>query len=187
MNTRFFKLTVLTSLCFAMSTAQATEVTKDAEKADEAVTTEAPAVPAPDAMRKKFEQDRQRAMEMRGPRDAYMAEVNQIKAQVEVRKEAILAENEAAAELKAKIAELDRELVEKSEALAAVFNDDAELQALLIQEREKKAAFRKSQMELRDQIRQQRLERRQLLERTRQAAAEKAEEAKEAVEAAEQE
>lgn len=187
MDTRFFRLLVLMSMCLAISTVQAAEDVELADKADAQVAGETTDVSMEDVLQQKIELDRQRTIQMRGPRDAYMEEVARIKALVEAREQTILAENETAAELKAEIAELDQALVEKSEALAAIFDTDEELLTLRTKQSGAQASFQKSQLKLRNEITQQHRARRRLLEQAREAAAEKAAEAEQAAETSEKE
>lgn len=187
MDTRFFRLMVLMSLCLSISTVYAEEAAAPAVEADQQQPTENPVVSIEDALEQEITLGRERAVKMRAPRDAFMADIGRINEQIEARKAAILAENETAAELKAEVAELDKQIVEKSEALATIFDTDEELLVLRAQQTEKQTAFRKSQTKLRDEVAQQHRERRHLLEQARQAAAEKAAEAKQAAETAEKE
>lgn len=174
MDVRFFTLMVLVGMCFATGLAYAEEETPSAVKSVEQPTSDNPVDSIDEALKQEVELGMERALKMRGPRDAHMSEINTINAQLEARKKAILSENETAAELSAEIAELDKELAEKSEALSTIFDTDKGMLELWAKQVQAQAAFGKSQMELREEIARQHRERRQLQEKARQAAAAKA-------------
>lgn len=171
MNVRFVTSMALVCTLFAAGVVRAEEAVV-AEKGDEEQSAVSElTVSAEEAIKQQIESGRQEALKLRTPRDEQLAEVGKINEQMTARREAIIAENEEAAALKAEIAELDKALEEKSGALAAILDGDEALQALRVKLGEAQVAFRVSQIKLREEVARQHRERRLLQDQARQTAA----------------
>ena len=71
-----------------------------------------------------------RLLQLKEPRDKYMAQVNELNAKVEARKAAIAEEDEEVAALAKEVAALEAKLVEKSAALEAKYAADEKIKEL---------------------------------------------------------
>lgn len=140
------------------------------------------AAPADDPAAEAY---RKRLMELRGPRDKGMAEIQSVTEKIAARKKAIQAEDEKAGKLAAEIEALTQELSGKETALTKIYDEDEGLKALNQELAAAHESFRQSQRNVRDEIARRRREHTQMIEKRQQEAAEakaKAEAAK-AVEA----
>ena len=140
------------------------------------------AAPADDPAAEAY---RKRLLELRGPRDKGMAEIQSVTEKIAARKKAIQAEDEKAGKLAAEIEALSKELADKETALTKIYDEDEGLKALNQELAAAHESFRQSQRNVRDEIARRHREHAQQIEkqqREAEAAKAKAEEA-EAVEA----
>ena len=123
---------------------------------------------------------RKRLMELRGPRDKGMAEIQAVTEKIAARKKAIQAEDEKAGKLAAEIEALSKELADKETALTKIYDEDEGLKTLNQDLAAAHESFRKSQRNVRDEIARRHREHAQQIEkqqREAEAAKAKAEEA----------
>lgn len=123
---------------------------------------------------------RKRLMELRGPRDKGMAEIQSVTEKIAARKKAIQAEDEKAGKLAAEIEALTQELTGKETALTNIYDEDEGLKTLNQDLAAAHESFRKSQRNVRDEIARRHREHAQQIEkqqREAEAAKAKAEEA----------
>ena len=123
---------------------------------------------------------RKRLMELRGPRDKGMAEIQSVTEKIAARKKAIQAEDEKAGKLAAEIEALTQELSGKETALTKIYDEDEGLKALNQDLAAAHESFRQSQRNVRDEIARRHHEHAQQIEkqqREAEAAKAKAEEA----------
>ena len=123
---------------------------------------------------------RKRLMELRGPRDKGMAEIQAVTEKIAARKKAIQAEDEKAGKLAAEIEALTQELSGKETALTKIYDEDEGLKALNQDLAAAHESFRQSQRNVRDEIARRHREHAQQIEkqqREAEAAKAKAEEA----------
>ena len=123
---------------------------------------------------------RKRLMELRGPRDKGMAEIQSVTEKIAARKKAIQAEDEKAGKLAAEIEALTQELSGKETALTKIYDEDEGLKALNQDLAAAHESFRQSQRNVRDEIARRHREHAQQIEkqqREAEAAKAKAEEA----------
>ena len=123
---------------------------------------------------------RKRLMELRGPRDKGMAEIQSVTEKIAARKKAIQAEDEKAGKLAAEIEALTQELSGKETALTKIYDEDEGLKTLNQDLAAAHESFRKSQRNVRDEIARRHREHAQQIEkqqREAEAAKAKAEEA----------
>jgi chromosome segregation ATPase len=123
---------------------------------------------------------RKRLMELRGPRDKGMADIQSVTEKIAARKKAIQAEDEKAGKLAAEIEALTQELSGKETALAKIYDEDEGLKALNQDLAAAHESFRQSQRNVRDEIARRHREHAQQIEkqqREAEAAKAKAEEA----------
>ena len=135
------------------------------------------AAPADDPAAEAY---RKRLMELRGPRDKGMAEIQAVTEKIAARKKAIQAEDEKAGKLAAEIEALTQELTGKETALTKIYDEDEGLKTLNQDLAAAHESFRKSQRNVRDEIARRRREHAQQIEkqqREAEAAKAKAEEA----------
>lgn len=135
------------------------------------------AAPADDPAAEAY---RKRLMELRGPRDKGMAEIQSVTEKIAARKKAIQAEDEKAGKLAAEIEALTQELSGKETALTKIYDEDEGLKALNQELAAAHESFRKSQRNVRDEIARRHREHAQQIEkqqREAEAAKAKAEEA----------
>ena len=135
------------------------------------------AAPADDPAAEAY---RKRLMELRGPRDKGMAEIQSVTEKIAARKKAIQAEDEKAGKLAAEIEALTQELSGKETALTKIYDEDEGLKTLNQDLAAAHESFRKSQRNVRDEIARRHREHAQQIEkqqREAEAAKAKAEEA----------
>ena len=135
------------------------------------------AAPADDPAAEAY---RKRLMELRGPRDKGMAEIQSVTEKIAARKKAIQAEDEKAGKLAAEIEALTQELSGKETALEKIYDEDEGLKALNQDLAAAHESFRQSQRNVRDEIARRHREHAQQIEkqqREAEAAKAKAEEA----------
>ncbi len=135
------------------------------------------AAPADDPAAEAY---RKRLLELRGPRDKGMAEIQAATEKIEARKKALQTENKEAGELAAAIEALSKELSEKETALEKIYDEDEGLKTLDQELAAAHESFRKSQRNVRDEIARRHREHAQQIEkqqREAEAAKAKAEEA----------
>ena len=135
------------------------------------------AAPADDPAAEAY---RKRLMELRGPRDKGMAEIQAVTEKIAARKKAIQAEDEKAGKLAAEIEALTQELADKETALTKIYDEDEGLKTLNQDLAAAHESFRKSQRNVRDEIARRHREHAQQIEkqqREAEAAKAKAEEA----------
>ena len=135
------------------------------------------AAPADDPAAEAY---RKRLMELRGPRDKGMAEIQAVTEKIAARKKAIQAEDEKAGKLAAEIEALTQELTGKETALTKIYDEDEGLKTLNQDLAAAHESFRKSQRNVRDEIARRHREHAQQIEkqqREAEAAKAKAEEA----------
>ena len=135
------------------------------------------AAPADDPAAEAY---RKRLMELRGPRDKGMAEIQAVTEKIAARKKAIQAEDEKAGKLAAEIEALSKELADKETALTKIYDEDEGLKTLNQDLAAAHESFRKSQRNVRDEIARRHREHAQQIEkqqREAEAAKAKAEEA----------
>ena len=135
------------------------------------------AAPADDPAAEAY---RKRLMELRGPRDKGMAEIQSVTEKIAARKKAIQAEDEKAGKLAAEIEALSKELADKETALTKIYDEDEGLKTLNQDLAAAHESFRKSQRNVRDEIARRHREHAQQIEkqqREAEAAKAKAEEA----------
>jgi hypothetical protein len=131
---------------------------------------------------------RKRLMELRGPRDKGMAEIQAATEKIAARKKAIQAEDAQAGKLAAEIESLSKALSEKEDSLAKIYDEDEGLKAVDRDLAAAHEAFRQSQRNVRDEIARRHRERTWQIDekwqREAEAAKAKAEEAEAAKAAA---
>ena len=135
------------------------------------------AAPADDPAAEAY---RKRLMELRGPRDKGMAEIQAVTEKIAARKKAVQAEDEKAGKLAAEIEALSKELADKETALTKIYDEDEGLKTLNQELAAAHESFRKSQRNVRDEIARRHREHAQQIEkqqREAEAAKAKAEEA----------
>ena len=108
---------------------------------------------------------RKRLMELRGPRDKGMAEIQSVTEKIAARKKAIQAEDEKAGKLAAEIEALTQELSGKETALTKIYDEDEGLKALNQDLAAAHESFRQSQRNVRDEIARRHREHAQQIEK----------------------
>ena len=176
--------------------AQDKPATAASAKADVVQDAKAPAVPAAVVQKPvavpadgpEAEAYRKRLMELRGPRDKGMAEIQAVTEKIAARKKALFAENEEAGKLAAEIEAMKKEVEAKDAALAKILAEDEALKALNQELVAAHESVRLSQRGVQDEIARRHREHRIEIEkkmREAEAAKAKAEEAEAAQAAAE--
>ena len=113
---------------------------------------------------------RKRLMELRGPRDKGMAEIQSVTEKIAARKKAIQAEDEKAGKLAAEIEALTQELTGKETALTNIYDEDEGLKTLNQDLAAAHESFRKSQRNVRDEIARRHREHAQQIEKQQREA-----------------
>jgi len=113
---------------------------------------------------------RKRLMELRGPRDKGMAEIQSVTEKIAARKKAIQAEDEKAGKLAAEIEALTQELTGKETALTKIYDEDEGLKALNQDLAAAHESFRQSQRNVRDEIARRHREHAQQIEKQQREA-----------------